>query len=230
MYNWGYIKNAVLAKLDLTLEEALENKLVNRFVFYANEAMTQISSTIKPDKRIYEVKTYKSVFAYSEGLCIDDVHVPNVHLEGDFIFDNDKNLLYCPVNKTLVMPKDFISFSNDVCYIQYSIYNAIFKEECHDTDIEYVGHNKFICKNVGTYYIPYNARWCDFSEIGDDTDITFIPVDILECLPSYIAHQCSKVDDEQRAAIFRNEYEIFLSRIDDTNFNNTKTILIGGDW
>ena len=39
MYTWGHVKQAALAKLDLTAEEASDIGLINRFPVYANEAM-----------------------------------------------------------------------------------------------------------------------------------------------------------------------------------------------
>jgi hypothetical protein len=57
-----------------------------------------------------------------------------------------------------------------------------------------------------------------------------VPRDILDCLPSYIASQCMKIDDEYKASVYRNEYEIFLARIDNTHYKNVKTIEIEGDW
>ena len=47
-FTWGYLKEVVLAKLDLDETEANEQGLLNRFQYYANEAMTQICSTVKP--------------------------------------------------------------------------------------------------------------------------------------------------------------------------------------
>ena len=55
MYSWGYIKDATLAKLDLDQDEANVIGLLNRFKFYANEAMTQICSSIKPKHCYWEV-------------------------------------------------------------------------------------------------------------------------------------------------------------------------------
>ena len=80
------------------------------------------------------------------------------------------------------------------------------------------------------YFISYNARWYTFNKSLPDDEVIDVPNDILECIPSYIASQCYKIDDEYKASVFRNEYEIMLSRIDNSNFKNTKTIKIEGDW
>ena len=200
MYTWGYLKDVSLSKLDLEEKEATVQNLLSRFPFYANEVITQVCSAIKP----------KYTFAYFE------------------ILDEDVG-----VEKS--MPSDFVSFGDDVCYElvkeqnwQYDTY--VSKRELHDYDFTYYGYNKVVFNRPGKFYISYNARWFTFDKsIADETEID-IPHDILECIPSYIASQCYKIDDEYKAQVYRNEYEIMLARIDATNYKNTKTITIGGDW
>jgi hypothetical protein len=200
MYTWGYIKDVSLAKLDLEEAEATVQNLLSRFPFYANEAITQICSSIKPK--------YSFV---------------------NFVID-EKN-----VGVPQDMPKDFISFGDDVCYelkekdIGYGDV-ALIKEELHDEDFEYYGYNKVIFKKTGNFNISYNARWITFDKSFKNETALDVPTDILDCIPSYIASQCYKIDDEYKASVFRNEYEIALARIDNTNYKNTKTIKIEGDW
>lgn len=200
MYTWGYIKDVSLAKLDLEEAEATVQNLLSRFPFYANEAITQICSSIKPK--------YSFV---------------------NFIIDETK------VGVPQDMPKDFISFGDDVCYelkekdIGYGDV-ALIKEELHDEDFEYYGYNKVIFKKTGNFNISYNARWITFDKSFKNETVLDVPTDILDCIPSYIASQCYKIDDEYKASVFRNEYEIALARIDNTNYKNTKTIKIEGDW
>lgn len=128
------------------------------------------------------------------------------------------------------MPDDFISFGDDICY--ELVNNGKFLEKCpiFDVDFEYYGYNQVIFKHPGNFYISYNARWYTFTKAIDDNEKIDIPNDILDCIPSYIVSQCYKIDDEYKAQVFRNEYELMLSRIDATNYKNTKTILIEGDW
>jgi hypothetical protein len=196
MYNWGYIKSCALAKLDLTEEEAINQNLINTFTYYANEAITQISS-IKPN-----------------------------HKFARFVIDDSRVGVQC------VMPPDLIAFGDDVNERSYEQNGVTFVEQASDEDFKYLGYNKLMFKKPGTYLISYKARWIDFSSasgIDDDTELE-VPFDILDCIPSYIASQCYKIDDLQRAQIFRNEYEMFIARIDDTDYKNTKTFNIGGDW
>lgn len=200
MYTWGYIKDVSLSKLDLEEEEATTQHLLSRFPFYANEVITQVCSTVKP----------KRTFAQF------------VITESD-------------VGSLQTMPEDFISFGDDRCYELTEERNwqndiKVIKQELHDDDFEYVGYNNVLFNRAGNYFISYNARWYTFTkDLADDAVLT-VPTDILECIPSYIAHQCYKIDDENKSAIYRNEYEMFFARIDDTNFKQTKTLKIGGDW
>ena len=138
------------------------------------------------------------------------------------------------VGEPQVMPEDFVSFGDDVCfeYKEKNInYNKVIETtELHEEDYEYYEYNKVVFNRPGKFYISYNARWFTFDKNIDNKFVLEIPYDILECIPSYIASQCYKIDDEYKASVFRNEYEIMLSRIDNTNYKNTKTMIIGGGW
>lgn len=48
MYTWGYLKNVALANINITEKEALQHNFINRFPYWANEVITQVSSTVKP--------------------------------------------------------------------------------------------------------------------------------------------------------------------------------------
>lgn len=195
MYTWGYIKDASLAKLDLEEDDAIELNLLNRFSYFANEAITQICSAIKPKATYFEV----------------------------VVTENE-------IGKLVTMPKDFVSFGSDVCTRTYSKNGVITCEEAHDDVFSYKGYNKLLFYAIGTYQISYNARWIKFDEDTPEDVVLEVPADILDCIPSYIAAQCYKIDDEYKASVYRNEYEMFLSRIDDTRYNDTKTFKIEGDW
>lgn len=199
-YTWGYIKDVSLSKLDLDENEATVQNLLSRFPFYANEVITQVCSSIKP----------KYTF---ENFVIDKTNVG--------------------VKQT--MPDDFVSFGDDVCYMleevrEHNGETRLIKVPIHDDDYEYLGYNQIVFKHPGNYFISYNARWYTFNKSLSDDELIDIPDDILDSIPSYIASQCYKIDDEYKASVFRNEYEIMLSRIDNSNFRNTKTIKIEGDW
>lgn len=207
MYTWGYLKENILSKLNMDEEQANQLGFLSRFPFYANEAMTQICSAIKPHE-IYEE------------CVIDDTNV----------------------NTPITMPNDFIGFSTDVVlYKATEITTDVYEHfgsdvpincfvEVGDDFVEYDGYNQFICKVKGIYRIPYNARWFFFTKDLENEVELPIPADICDAIPSYVVGQCYKIDDEQKAAIYRNEYETFLARIDDTTFKSQRTLHIGGGW
>lgn len=200
MYTWGYIKDCALAKLDLNKYEVYDEQVttvVSRFPFYANEAMTQICSAVKP----------KYTFA-------------------DFVITSDM------VGKSQTMPTDFVSFNwerstMDVEDCHGRVHYGI---ETHDDDWTVRGYNQVVFYHEGTFHIAYNARWFTFTDTVDDNTLVDAPDDVLDCLPSYIAHQCYKIDDEVKSQLFRDEYEMALARIDNSASFEPKTIKIGGGW
>lgn len=192
MYTWGYIKENTLAKLNLSEQEANEQDFLSRFPYYANEAMTQICSGVRPNDKFFEIVV------------------------------TEEN-----VNTPISFPDDFIAFSDDAIRYRNGEY------VCNDVGDEYVdyqGYNQVVCKEFGTYRIPYKARWFFFTKETHNATVIPAPADICDALPSYIASQCWKIDDETKAAVYRNEFEMFLARIDDTSFKSQRTFHIGGGW
>jgi hypothetical protein len=224
--------------MDGDYEEQIDSNELNwqnRFYIYANEVITQVSSTIKPKRTFYEVKTFENAEVFDSGLKVDGKFYNAYKLSPDNtkILDDKGVIVMYKVNTLISMPREFISFGDDVCTIEYfDFLHNKWLEECHDDVLSYCGYNQILCKEVGTYRISYNARWYTFtSNMSDDVQLgVVIPIDILECIPSYIASQCYKVDDEYKSSVFRNEYEMLLARIDDTNYKNSRTFRIGGDW
>ena len=198
MYSWSYIKAVTLAKLDLEEAEAQTMGYINKFVYFANEAMTQICSSVKPKHSYYEIT-----------IGSEDV--------GKLKTLDDDN---------------FISFGDDVSTLSYVVNGELITEHCTDEFLTYKGYNQFVCKREGVYHISYNARWHVFGNLtqSESTEKIPVPMDIMDCIPSYIASQCFKIDDEYKSSVYRNEYEMFLARLDDTDYNNTKTIEIAGGW
>lgn len=214
MNTWGYIKDAALAKIDLPEAEASSQGLLDRFYIYANEAMTQICSSIKPNRTFAKI-----------------VVAENEMWRDTYLVAHPNDTVYL-VGETVRMPNDFISFGDDVCTRDYVDRYKVthIAEECHSDEFRYIGYDKITFTKDGTYNISYNARWYMFVPNMSDSTLLDIPADIVDCIPSYIAHQCYKIDDETKSAIYRNEYEMFLARIDDTDFKQPKTFTIGGDW
>lgn len=139
------------------------------------------------------------------------------------IIVNDTN-----INTLITFPEDFVAFDDDVADIKYEGCNEFV--EVYDDELQYVGHNQVICKAKGIYRIPYKARWFFFTKDLQNAMIITAPADVCDAIPSYIASQCYKIDDEKKAAIYRNEYEIALARIDNTSFKAQRTLKIGGGW
>lgn len=193
MYTWGYIKENILNKLNLEEEEANQLGFLSRFPYYANEAMTQICSAIKPKDTFFKI-------------IVDDNNIDTL----------------------ITMPSDFIAFDDDVALVKYD--GCVDFEEAHDDDLEYSGYNQVICKYKGIYHVPYKARWFFFTKDLYNEDIVTAPADICDALPLYVVSQCYKIDDEKKAAIYRNEFEIALARIDDTSFKAQRTLKVGGNW
>ena len=249
-YQWNDLKNTILAKMDLTEEEANIQNLINRFPYYANEAITQICSSVKPKYSfvnfvIYNdkqdawntcVKKYPDA-NYNIGHIVEK-ELPLTSAQTEFWKEYDKIVEdndFVGVNKT--MPNDFISFGDDICYDlqnreidRFTKATIEIKKELHDSDFSYHGYNQVMFKHRGNFFISYNARWYTLTNNIEGNTYIDVPNDILDCIPSYVASQCFKIDDEYKASVFRNEYEIFLARIDNTNYKNTKTFEIEGDW
>ena len=231
MYNWGYILNSTLSKLDLDEEEALTIGWLNKFIYFANEAMTQICSTVKPKRCYYSIQTYNNAKLLDGGVTVDGKFYANCTMSGTDVVNSDGLKILHKVG-TLVKIDDanFVSFSDEIATIETYDYGTRFITTISSEDMEYKGHNQVLCKSLGTYLIPYNAKWFKFYDTISDDTLIDVPDDILDCIPSYIASQCYKVDDEYKSSVYRNEYEMFLARIDDTDFKSTFDIQIGGDW
>lgn len=235
MYTWGYIKEATLAKMDLTVSQAVDMGLINKMPYYANEAVTQITSSIKANRKYVEfdvrdvedvvrriVAKYKFddvYFLYAKS-C-DKSSWSKEQLEAYEIFHS-----VTFTNNPADFPEDFFAWSSDICY----------RWECgrwstaSDYDFTTYGGKQIVFNRPGIYRIPYRAKWFKILPSTSDEVELDAPDDVLEAIPSYIASQLYKIDDETKSAILRNEYEMALARIDENDYSTNKTIDIGGDW
>ena len=247
-YTWGYLKENTLAKLNLTEEEANQQNFLSRFPYYANEAMTQICSSIKAHEKFFVFTVYDKQEKWNELRKKYNVY-EDVHEYTNIIPDRNSptyddevafwkewvRLLF--VDEPIDFPEDFIAFSDDVAEIKEApvkIGDIIaFKPDyrcAFDEDLDYYGYNQVICKKIGDFKVPYKARWFFFTKDLDNNVTLPIPADICDAIPSYIAAQCWKIDDETRAAIYRNEFEMACARIDDTTFKSQRTFHVDGGW
>lgn len=246
-YTWGYLKENTLSKLNLGEEEANQQGFLSRFPYYANEAMTQICSAIKPNEKYFIVEIYDKLETWRRlvrefGLNYTDICQEELNYSTDEEYENKKafwnkwtSLSF--TDEPITLPDDFISFSDDIAefkalpiIIAGQIVNTPYFVEIGDDVLQYYGYNQVICKQIGTYRIPYKARWFFFTKDLANHVVITAPSDVCDAIPSYIVSQCYKIDDETKASIYRNEYELFLARIDDTNFKSQRTFTIGGNW
>ena len=208
MYTYGYIKNAILTKLNLTEKEALEQNLLDTFIYNINECLSQIASTIKPDFCTKQVTVYKdekekSIKAYLE----------------------DKSL----VNTLYKMPDNFIAFSGVPRFQEEKCNCYLPSKEVHD-EVVHIDRNQVMFLKPGIYQITYDGWWPTFNDGMQDSDELDIPEDVVICIPSYVASQVWKIDDERKANIFRNEFEIFFSRINNSDYRGVNTFGVIGGW
>lgn len=234
MFTYGYVKNAILAKMNLSEQEALEQGLIDSIVYYLNECLTQITSTIKPKY------SHISVIAYENEIPIpDELRVPD---GVETIEDKERRELATKeylkdkvvVGEVYSMPDDFIAFSGKsiICLQQKDKLGHIFyqaPQELH-SEIAYISNNKVIFLRPGKFIVTYDAQWPFFKDETLDSVQLEIPDDIVMCLPSYVASQLWKIDDERKAAIYRNEFEMAFARINNADPRGNLTLSVEGGW
>ena len=241
MYTYGYIVDSVLAKMDMSREYAQKNKLLDKISYYANEAMTQICSAVKPKRCFAEFVVVDTKFVME--------HLKQDHPNEDFEFlswpieritnETDEWHQQCwkeyhsltPLGSLAKMPMDFISFGDETN--RKTIINSYDEREMVPaTNEDYMvrGSNCVMFIHSGIFFISYNATWFTFDTNTDYGEVIDAPADVIECLPSYITSQLFKIDDETKSQIYRNEYEQFLSRIDDDHYIDNEAINVTGDW
>lgn len=235
MYTWGYIKEAALAKMDLTVEQAIGMGLINKMPFYANEAITQITSAVKAKRQYieYHVRNKEAVldmlqhqYKFEDISFLLNPPCDKSTLSTDKIEALEILESYEYVGDPVQFPADFFAWSDDIVYK----YKCDHWEGASDYDYTTYGGNKVMFKRHGDYRFPYLAKWFKILPTTSDEVELDCPDDILECLPSYIASQLYKIDDETKSAILRNEYEMAVARIDENDYSTNKTIEVGGDW
>ena len=237
MYTWGYIKEATLAKMDMSVEDAINMGLINKMPYYANEAITYITASIKARRTYtqFDIKDLRKMLDYlSEKYQLSDV---------SFLFKQpcDKTILslnqagaleeyekYLYTECPLTFPDDFFAWSDDINYK----YDNCYKRWVQVSDRDYTtyGSTKLIFHSPGLYRMSYLAKWFKILPTTDDNFELDCPDDILECIPTYIASQLYKIDDEVKSGILRNEWEMAVSRIDENDYSSNKTIQDRRDW
>lgn len=248
MFTYGYIREAAMAHMDISEEEAQDMHLFSRFHIFANEAMQAICAS-KP-KYQYIEKTVVEEYAplvIDEGgiirLATEDEINWNVEEDGEPTFNmldaestkayyNEKNII--KQFESISMTDTFIAFADKQAW-KYTIkrpspeellsfdeskpsYKLEKDKAIVDSDFAYLGKNTLKFYKVGKYEIPAKFMWYRFqSDMSDSTELD-MPSDILLTIPLYIAAVCLQIDNPQRAAIKRSEFEMALARCTATDF------------
>lgn len=242
MYTYGYIKEVVLAKMDMTSDEVIRNRFMNKVPFYANEAITQICSSIKA-KSTYAVfnvviadeyfaklrsrfaimdANYDFSFLWKTRKCnVEDLSLDQQQMWNEF---HDYNIVF--INQIVCVPDDFVNWGDDINRVE----RCGRLEVATDNDWNTIGWNEVIFFKPGRYMLSYGARWFTFTPDMDDKTELDIPADIIDALPSYIVSQLYKVDDEAKANSYRVEFETFCARIEENRARTNKTFHVRGGW
>lgn len=237
MYTWGYIKEATLAKMDLKANQAVEMGFVNKMPFYANEAVTQITAAIKAKRSFAEFEVAErgpTLELIKRFYKLDDVSFlleqpcdkSSLSVEQQKALDNYNRFKY--VGDVVKFPDDFFAWSDDMSFM-YDFDKQTWINT-NDDFFETYGGNSLIFKQVGKFRIAYKAKWFKILPTTSDEMELDAPDDILECLPSYIASQLYKVDDEVKSGILRNEFEMMVARIDENDYQTNRTMMDRRDW
>lgn len=131
MFTYGYIREAVMAHLDMDEQEAQDNNLLSRFHIFANEAMQAICAS-KPMYQYIDVtvvEEFDPIVTDNDGSffrkATDEEINWNVETQGELgvIFLDESqlikyyhNLNIYKVNEILQMKDTFITFANKQCY------------------------------------------------------------------------------------------------------------------
>lgn len=249
MFTYGYLREAIMARLDIDEEEAEAMHLLERFHIYCNEAMQAICGS-KPQYKYVdvtvvdknaplvwdgaflrlateaEIKGEVAATFATEEQARDWYHEHNTYLKDEVMYMDDK----------------FLSFADKEAYIEEKrkptipqlleaeafgkeLKEVIVKRAAKsDEDFSYVGKNGLIFHKEGRFYIPARFLWFRFdSGIADEQEID-MPADILLTIPMYVGSICFQIDNPQRAQMMRNEFEIALSRCVNMDFTTLKKI------
>lgn len=228
MYTYGYIKNAILTKLNLTEKEALEQNLLDTFIYNINECLSQIASTIKPNFATKQITVYEKEIPIPKEMLLLETDPLEIRLkkEGALkLYLEDKTI----VGKLYEMPKDFIAFSGVPMFEEEKCGCYLSPREVHD-EVAHIDRKQIMFMKPGIYQITYDGWWPTFDDKMQDGDELDIPADVVICIPSYVASQVWKIDDERKANIFRNEFEIFFSRINNSDYRGVTTFGVRGGW
>jgi hypothetical protein len=201
-----YHKLIALNKPDYEeITEAIENKLnppevIDLEVDPQEKAIPEITNNV--DTAVWYAQTNKSF-----EIPVDSGFVEFIN--NHFVFED-----YKKISKSYTV--DLERFGNVITKRELKEFPILltfdkFRPVLMPSDIDYVGYGKLMFSKEGIYNISYSTRWYTFVKDTDDATVIECPEDILDIIPSFIAAQCYKVDDEKKSAIMMNKFENLLS-------------------
>ena len=137
------------------------------------------------------------------------------------------------VNEPIAIKNNFIAFTNKQSFVieQGSKFDSekfvngdwttnvaeVLRPVKYGKELVFGDNNTIIALVEGTYKVPYKAVWHLFTSAMPDQEKLDIPVDILNCLPLYMASIILQIDYAQKAQIKRSEFELALTRVTNTD-------------
>lgn len=225
-YTYGYLKSSIISMMDMSEEEMNDNDLINKIPFYLNRGMTEICSSIKPNN------SHISIYVNSK-----NINKPidiSQYTDKSFIGFNGRSSYVSLIRDTSLLSEhvgEDVETADHVIYDKDDLYSydTSVMREAHDKDFIPLNYKTIVCKTPGYYNISVKLRWWKFELKEKDETVIDCPEDILDALCLFVASELWSLEDERKGTVMHNKYEMALSRIDDTNYNNTTTFYIEGD-
>lgn len=232
-YNFGYLKEAVKAHLDLEEDELELLNINNRFHIFANEAIQHICD--KKPKQIYFQFQAVDEFVplvYDNGILrvatqteIDweenGIAEPNFATDDEVADWYNDSAIYL-VGQVITMPDDFITFAVKKAFMWTDYYTN--KVTADKQYMSYQSDSEIVVYYAGNYQIPYNAIWTTFTQdLADNTEIA-MPINLLLTIPLYVASIFLQQRNLQMSQAKRQEFEIAVNRCRIPNFLENKDV------
>lgn len=209
------ILNIILAKLNLTMDEAKYDNVLSKIPYLCDEALGDIANRGKP---YYKMLIYDFMPDYVAG----DVDLTSLTTNESII-----------ATRFVTMPTDFLALTNE--FIQRAPIkinaNTLELEETGDySQVEGREFRRLSSRqllfpneiNAYRYLVPTVCRYPRFAtgatplaSSDADLDATIEP-SILELLPNYVVAELIRVDDLTLSTVYRNLYESALAALNDT--------------
>lgn len=153
-------------------------------------------------------------------------HEQNVYAIGEIVLQKDDFIAFADKKafKTIKLSVDKTRYDN----IGVSEFGFIATEKTLEaksgSDFAYIGNNGLKFYKEGFYQIPAKFFWHTFVSAESDDEPLDMPVDILMCIPIYIAATCYQIDNLLKAQIVKQEFELALARCTSTDFMENKSV------